>query len=126
MIFYKLFFLFFFFELSGCVLNQCNNHWLLFDALQSVNACAQKVRKKLQIHLPLVNLMNDDFGIVFELSLCAINIKVCVALESFLSFFFKHEEKKSHNMLCLMLDPRFKNLHLVFSFICHEEGGEYC
>jgi hypothetical protein len=36
-----------------------------------------------------VNLINDDFGIVFELPLCAINIKKKVydVLESFLSFF---------------------------------------
>jgi hypothetical protein len=25
-------------------------------------------------------------------------------------------------MLCLMLDPRFKSLHLIFSFIGCEEG----
>jgi hypothetical protein len=61
---------------------------------------------------------------ILELSLCAINIKkkVCGVLQSFLYFFFKHEEKKPHNMLCLMLDPRFESLHLVFSSICSEEG----
>jgi hypothetical protein len=32
------------------------------------------------------------------------------------------EEKKAHNMLSLMLDPRFKSLCLVFSFIGREQG----
>jgi hypothetical protein len=44
--------LFFFFELNACVLNLSNNHSLLSDALQSTNACVQKVGKKLEIHLP--------------------------------------------------------------------------
>jgi hypothetical protein len=40
------------------------------------------------------------------------------------SFTFKEylNEKKSHNMLCLILGPRLKTFPLVFSFIGHEEG----
>jgi len=34
----------------------------------------------------------------------------------------KNEENKAHNMLSLMLDPRFKTFHLVSSFIGHEQG----
>ncbi len=48
----------------------------------------------------LVNLINDDFGIAFELSLITSNIK---------------KERKAHNM-SLMLDLRFKSLHLVSYF----------
>jgi hypothetical protein len=42
-------------------------------------------------------------------------------LDVFLSFFKKHKENKTHNMLSLMLDLRFKSLRLVPSLI----GGEH-
>jgi hypothetical protein len=38
-------------------------------------------------------------------------------LDLFLSFMWQFEYERAHNMLCLMLDPRYKNLHFVFSFI---------
>jgi hypothetical protein len=39
----------------------------------------------------------------------------------FFSFFLKkNEERKAHNMLSLMLDPRFKTLCLMSSLIGHE------
>jgi hypothetical protein len=63
----------------------------LFDALQSVKSCAQKVGKKLQIHLPLVNLINDDFGIVFVCYQYQEKDLWCSTIIPF--FFFKHEEK---------------------------------
>jgi hypothetical protein len=34
----------------------------------------------------------------------------------------KFEKKKVHNIMFLMLDPRFKNLWLVSSFISLEQG----
>jgi len=43
-------------------------------------------------------------------------------LESFFSFLKKIEKKKAHNMFSLMLDPKFKSLHLVSSFIGREQG----
>ncbi len=56
-----------------------------------------------------ISLIDDDFGIAFELFLFDTNIKkeACGILESFLSFKRIYENKKSHNMLCLMLDPKF-------------------
>ncbi len=45
-----------------------------------------------------------------------------MVLNSFISFLKKYEEKKTHNMLSLMLDPRFENLHLVSFFISCEQG----
>jgi hypothetical protein len=42
--------------------------------------------------------------------------------DSFFSFLKKFDERKTHNMLVLMLDPRFKSLHLVFSFISCNQG----
>jgi hypothetical protein len=63
--------------------------------------------------------MEEESIIVDRLTSFASNIRkeVCVVLKSFLSFLRKFEEKKAHIMLSLMLDPRFKSFHLVFSFI---------
>ncbi len=58
-----------------------------------------------------------------ELICLASNIRkeVCGLLDSLFSFLKKFDEKKSHNMLILMLDLRFKNLSLMSFFIGHEE-----
>jgi hypothetical protein len=49
--------------------------------------------------------------------------KVCGVLNSFLSFLKKFDERKHIiYMLALLFDPRLKNLHLVFSFIGHDQG----
>jgi len=71
-----------------------------------------------------INLINDDYGIAFGWFLFASNIrrKVCGVVDSFLSFLRKFEKRKVQNMLSLMLDPRFKNLHLVSYFVGQEEG----
>jgi hypothetical protein len=68
--------------------------------------------------------MEKESIIVDELTSFASNIRkeVCVVLKSFLSFLRKFEEKKAHNMFSLMLDPRFKSLSLVSSFIGREQG----
>jgi hypothetical protein len=54
-------------------------------------------------------LIDDDSKIIFELFLFATKIKkeVCGVLESILSK-KNYEKNKSHNMLCLMLDPILK------------------
>ncbi len=61
-------------------------------------------------------LMEEDSSVVFELICLVFNsiTKVCTILDSFLSFLKKFNERKTHNMLVLMLDPRFKSLCLVF------------
>jgi hypothetical protein len=43
-------------------------------------------------------------------------------LDSFFSFLKKYENKKAHNMIFLMLNPRFKNLCIVSSFVGREQG----
>jgi hypothetical protein len=59
----------------------------------------------------IANLMEDDMVIS--------NIKkqVCDVLDGFLSFLTKYKKKKTHNMLSLMLNPKFKAFKLVHSFI---------
>jgi hypothetical protein len=72
-------------------------------------------------HVILNSTLNDEIGgyLNVELIKFTINIKrqVILVLDPFLSFLWRFEPKKAHNMLCLMLDPWYKNLCLVFSFI---------
>jgi hypothetical protein len=85
----------------SCVLNQSKSHWLLSDALQFAIIMCLKFREEITNPSTLVNLIDDDFEIVFELSLFTSNIKreVCGVWDSFLSFFKKFEKIKAHNML---------------------------
>jgi hypothetical protein len=73
--------------------------------------------EKYGISLNLQDLIDDDSIVAQELSLFASNSKreVCGLLDGFLSFFKKYEGNKTHNMLSLMSDPRFKSLK-NFSF----------
>jgi hypothetical protein len=64
------------------------------------------------------NLMEDGFGVALELSMITSNIKKegCGVLYGFLSFLMKYIKKNTHNMFLKLLDPRFKNLWLVFLY----------
>jgi hypothetical protein len=68
--------------------------------------------------------MEEDFNVAFELICLASNIRkeVCGVINSFLSFLKKFDERKIHYMLALMLDTRLKILHLMSSFIGHDQG----
>jgi hypothetical protein len=44
---------------------------LLSDALDFVITMCLKLKEKVEIPPTLINLLNDDFGVVFELSLLA-------------------------------------------------------
>jgi hypothetical protein len=70
----------------------------------------------------LLDLINDDYVVALELSMFTFNTKreVCGVFNGFLSFFLKYEKDKTHNMLFLLLDPRFKKFKLI-SFIGREQ-----
>lgn len=56
-----------------------------------------------------------------ELEKIVTNVKrqiICV-LNLFLSYLRKFESKISHNRLCFMLNPQYKNLSFIFLFIGH-------
>jgi hypothetical protein len=59
--------------------------------------------------------MNNDSIVNDELSLLASNIKreVINVLDFFLSFLKVYDKRKIHNMIFLMLDPKYKNFHLL-------------
>jgi hypothetical protein len=54
----------------------------------------------------------------------AFNIRreVINVLDSFLSFLKVYDKKKTHNMVYLMLDLRYKSLHIISSFVRREQG----
>ncbi len=62
-------------------------------------------------------------SVALELICLAFNIRkdVCGVLNSFFSF-LKKFDKRTHNMLTLMLDTRLKSVHLMSSFIGHDQG----
>jgi hypothetical protein len=68
--------------------------------------------------------MDDDSIITDELYLLASNIKreVINVLVSFLSLLNVYDKKKTHNVISLMLDPKYKSLHIVSSFVGREQG----
>jgi len=83
-----------------------------------------KLKEENKIIPSFESLMEDDSIISDELSLLTFNIRreVINVLDFFLSFFKKYENRKVHNMISLMLDPRFKSLRIVFSFVGREQG----
>ncbi len=95
--------------ISACVLNQSHGHWLLIDILHFVISMSLKLKKENKIIPSFKSLMEDDSINFNELSLLAFNIRkeVINVLDSFLSFLKKYECRKAHNMISLMLDPRF-------------------
>jgi hypothetical protein len=109
--------------LFACILNQSRGHWLLNDALHSTISMSLKLKKEHQIVLSFESLMEEDSTIANELALLVFNIRkeVCGVLDSFLSFLTKYKNKKTHNMISLMLDLRFKNLQIIFSFVGWEQ-----
>jgi len=43
-------------------------------------------------------------------------------LDFFLSFLKVYDKRKAHNIISLMLNPTYENLHMVFSFVGKEQG----
>jgi hypothetical protein len=91
-----------------CVLNQSRGYWLLSDALHFAISMTLKLREPKNAP-SFQTLMEEDSNVAFELICLASNIrkKVCEVLDSFLSFLKNFDERKTHNMLALLLDSRF-------------------
>jgi hypothetical protein len=83
-----------------------------------------KLKEKNKIIPSFENLMEDDSIISNELFLLASNIRrdIINVLDFFLSFLKKYENRKAHNMISLMLNPRFKSLRIKSSFVGREQG----
>jgi hypothetical protein len=110
---------------TTCVLNQSRGHWLLSDAFHFVISMSLKLKEEPKNAPSFQTLMEEDFGVALELTCLASNIRkdVCGILDIFLSFLKKFDERKTCNMLTLiLLDPRFKSFHLVSFFIGCDQG----
>jgi hypothetical protein len=83
-----------------------------------------KLKEENQIIPSFENLMDDDSIIVDELFLLAYNKKreVLNVLDSFLSFLRKYDNRKAHNMVSLMLNPKLKSFYIISSFVGKEQG----
>jgi hypothetical protein len=99
-----------------CVFNQSRGHWLLNDAFNFAMFISLKLKVNHKNAFSFQTLVEEDSSMALELICLTSNIrkKVFMVLNSFLSFLKKYEKIIIHNMLSLMLDPRFENLHLVF------------
>jgi hypothetical protein len=63
-------------------------------------------------YLPLLYALidDDDYGLNIELGTFAKSIitkEIIKVVDFFLSFLTRYNEKRTHNMLALMLDPKF-------------------
>jgi len=76
---------------------------------------ALKLKEEFGMALYITNLMEDDMSMNLELPMFSSNVReqVCDILDGFFLFLMKYEKKKTHNILFLMLNPRFKNFKLV-------------
>jgi len=83
-----------------------------------------KLSEENQVILSFEALMDDDSIVKYELYLLVFNIKMEVinVLDYFLSFLKVYDKIIAHNMISLMLDTRYKSLHIVFSFVKWEQG----
>jgi len=83
-----------------------------------------KLKEENQVLPSFESLMDDDSIVNDELFLLAFNIRneVINMLDFFLSFLKVYDERKTHNMISLMLDPSYKSLHIIFSIVGREQG----
>ncbi len=81
-----------------------------------------KHTKENQVLPSFENLMNDDSIVNYELYLQVSNIRkeVINVLNFSLSHLKVYDKRKTHDMISLMLDPRYKSLHIIFSFVGRE------
>jgi hypothetical protein len=81
-----------------------------------------KLKEENQVLPSFESLMDDDSIVSDELSLLISNIRreVINVLDFFLSFLKVYVKRKTHNMIYLMLDPRYKSFCIVSSFVGRE------
>jgi hypothetical protein len=99
-----------------CLLNQSRGHQLLSDVLNWTITITLKFQEEIINHVIPNNMVDDDTGrcMLNWMSWLSTSIDgLFLAWILFLSFLLRFEPKKAHNILCLMLDPQYKNLHIV-------------
>jgi hypothetical protein len=103
---------------SQCVVNQTRGYWLLSDAIAGVlKLIVQMEAKQLAQSSTEPPLECGEFDSEFEILYGRMAGQVVDVLRLFLSFVRKFEEGSEHNMICLMLDPRFKGLEVIVDYV---------
>ncbi len=97
---------------------------LFSDDLHFAISMSLKLKEENQVLLSFESVMDDDWIVNDELSLLASNIRkeVINVLDSFLSVLKIYDKRKGHNMFSFMLDPSYKSLHIVSSFVGRNQG----
>ncbi len=102
-----------------CILNQSRGQWLLGYALHVTISTSIKLKEAIS-HFILDTLMKNDLKMDIDwLGTLIVNMKKIVfgVNDSFLSILTKYDERKTHNMLSLMLNLKFKSLIFFFPSI---------
>jgi len=83
-----------------------------------------KLKEENQVLPSFQSLMDDDSIVNDELSLLDFNIRkeVINVFDFFLSFLKVYDKRKTPYMISLILNPRYKSFHIVFSFVGREQG----
>jgi hypothetical protein len=89
---------------------------------------SSKSRDEMHLKPSFESFMDDDTALSLKLATIACNIKSKVfgVLDYFLSLLKTYEEKKTHNLLSFMFNPKFKNLCLIFSYVKQKQKYIYC
>jgi hypothetical protein len=92
------------------------------DVLHSTISMNSKLREENQVLPSFETLMDEDSIVSDKLSLLVSNIKkeVINVLDFVLSFLKVYDKIKAHNMFFFMLDPRYKSLCIISSFVGRE------
>lgn len=101
---------------TTCVMNQSKGHWLLSNVVSIVSCMTIRMRDE-KMALDEENKGPDLFDDEFLVFQSHIRDEVIVVLEPFLKFVVSYDPSKAHNILSLMLDPRFKEMKLVTDYI---------
>jgi hypothetical protein len=108
----------------GCVLNQSHEHWFLGNSLHLFITKMRVFRDEV-VDAIVPNNMGDLEANAFDEKLGELmvhmKLKVLEVLQPFMSFLDGFEKNMGHNMLLLMLNPRFKSLQLVTNYIGHDK-----
>jgi hypothetical protein len=64
--------------MSVCVLNQSQGDWLLSDALYFIVTMCLNLKEEVEIPPTLVNLIDNDYGVVLKLFLLVSNIYIYI------------------------------------------------
>jgi hypothetical protein len=81
----------------------------LNNVLHVAISVSLKLKEKMNLPFILDNFIDDNSSLNMELGTLAMNInnEVYEVIDLFLSFLKKYDERKIHNMLSLMLNPKF-------------------